>query len=224
MCDSKSTSLNWVYVMPKRNDSITLPTSGQRGPAEHERREQIISAADELFREFSYTKTSVADIAKALGISTAYVYRFFKSKQAIGEVVCAKTLEKLGESLMQIVDLNLPATRRLRQFMEASLRLSYELIVVQSEVNEVVVAAIEGNWCTISGLQSQVYTMIERIVDEGRRSGEFDKRTPLDEITNGIAELLMPYLTAHCLAHRSWEDLEKGMSSATSLALRSLAS
>lgn len=201
-----------------------MPTSGQRGPVEHDRREQIICTADKLFRESSYKKTTVADIAKALGISTAYVYRFFKSKQAIGEVVCAKTLRQMGESLLEIVESDLPATRRLRLFMETALRLSYELIVVESKVNEVVVAAIEGNWCTIAGLQSQVYSMIERVVDEGRRAGEFDKRTPLDEITNGIAEILMPYLTAHCLVHRSWDELEKGMNAAANLALRSLAS
>ena len=70
---------------------------GQRGPAEHERREQIIRAADEHFRHYGYAKTTVADLAKAIGVSAAYVYRFFESKQAIGEAVCAMTLARIDD-------------------------------------------------------------------------------------------------------------------------------
>ncbi len=62
----------------------TVP-SGQRGPAEHDRREQIIAAANEHFRHYGYNKTTVADLAKAIGLSTAYIYKFFESKRAIGE-------------------------------------------------------------------------------------------------------------------------------------------
>src|SRR5579859_2351343 len=70
----------------------SLPSAGVRGPVEHERREQIISAANEYFRHYGYEKTTVSDLAKAIGFSKAYVYKFFDSKQAIGEAICAKTL------------------------------------------------------------------------------------------------------------------------------------
>lgn len=41
--------------------------AGQRGPAEHERRDQILELANELFSAHGYRKTSVTDIAKAVG-------------------------------------------------------------------------------------------------------------------------------------------------------------
>ena len=47
--------------------------TGQRGPVEHERREQIIAAADEHFRHYGYQKTTVADLARAIGVSSAYL-------------------------------------------------------------------------------------------------------------------------------------------------------
>ncbi|MGB1202024.1 MAG: TetR family transcriptional regulator, partial [Alloalcanivorax venustensis] len=40
--------------------------AGQRGPVEHERRDQILELANELFSAHGYRKTSVTDIAKAV--------------------------------------------------------------------------------------------------------------------------------------------------------------
>lgn len=204
-------------------DTITLPTSGQRGPAEHERRAQIIDAADRLFREFGYRKSSVADISKAMGISTAYIYRFFTSKQAIGEAICASTLERIDEQLREIVLLEGSPTKRFRQFMHTALKLSYDLFVIEREVNDVVVAAVEGNWCTVGGHKEQLYSMLQRLVTEGRQAGEFEKKTPLDEVTDGLAEIVMLYTNGRCMSDRSWKDLEKGLNATTNLILRSLA-
>ena len=39
--------------------------------------------ADELFRQFGFLKTMVADIAAELGMSPANIYKFFSSKEAI---------------------------------------------------------------------------------------------------------------------------------------------
>ena len=41
-------------------DTVMLPTAGQRGPAEHDRRAQIVEAADAYFRHYGYNKTTVA--------------------------------------------------------------------------------------------------------------------------------------------------------------------
>ena len=54
---------------------------------EPDTRERILVAAERLFREIGYQKTTVADIAKVLRMSPANVYRFFDSKKAIHEGV-----------------------------------------------------------------------------------------------------------------------------------------
>ncbi|WP_145963865.1 helix-turn-helix domain-containing protein, partial [Bradyrhizobium algeriense] len=55
--------------------------------AEPDTRGRIVATAERLFRQIGYQKTTVADIAKALRMSPANVYRFFDSKKAINEVV-----------------------------------------------------------------------------------------------------------------------------------------
>jgi hypothetical protein len=96
-----------------KNRSPDSP-SGRRGPAEHERREQIVSAANEHFRRYGYNKTTVADLARAIGLSTAYIYKFFDSKQAIGEAACAESLGGIVAELKKIVGQKKAAAGRLR--------------------------------------------------------------------------------------------------------------
>src|SRR5260370_26554457 len=63
------------------------PGAGQRGTPDHNVREQIIAAANEHFAHYGYGKTTVSDLAKSIGFSKAYIYKFFESKQAIGEAI-----------------------------------------------------------------------------------------------------------------------------------------
>ncbi|EKA47362.1 TetR/AcrR family transcriptional regulator, partial [Pseudomonas aeruginosa] len=43
------------------------PKVAARGPVDHEVRDQIVAAATEHFRLYGYEKTTVSDLAKAIG-------------------------------------------------------------------------------------------------------------------------------------------------------------
>jgi AcrR family transcriptional regulator len=75
-----------------------------RGPADHEVRDQIVAAATEHFSRYGYEKTTVSDLAKAIGFSKAYIYKFFESKQAIGEMICAGCLGQIEAEVRAAVD------------------------------------------------------------------------------------------------------------------------
>src|SRR5260370_11087600 len=60
-----------------------------------EARERILDAAEALFRRIGYSKTTVADIAGALSMSRAHIYRFFPSKGAINDALCRRMLGEL---------------------------------------------------------------------------------------------------------------------------------
>ena len=53
---------------------------------------RILEAAERVFRQYGYAKTTVADIAKELGMSTANIYRFFGSKVEIHQALCSRML------------------------------------------------------------------------------------------------------------------------------------
>src|SRR3546814_14696501 len=74
------------------SETLTQNPAGQRGPSDHTIRDQIIEAAHDHFSHYGYGKTTVSDLAKHIGFSKAYIYKFFDSKQAIGEAICAGQL------------------------------------------------------------------------------------------------------------------------------------
>jgi len=68
---------------------------GQRGPIDHAIRDKLLSAAYDQFAHYGYDKASVSDLAQTAGWSTAYFYRFFESKQAIGEAISGQQFDAI---------------------------------------------------------------------------------------------------------------------------------
>src|SRR3982751_2018150 len=84
-------------------NEFTAIAPQSRGPADHAVREQIVEAAEQHFSRYGYEKTTVSELANAIGFSKAYIYKFFDSKQAIGEAICAKTLSALVAAVEKAV-------------------------------------------------------------------------------------------------------------------------
>ena len=71
-------------------------------PVETNVRERILVIAERLFREIGYQKTTVADIAKALQMSPANVYRFFDSKKSINAGVARRLMGEVEQASQAI--------------------------------------------------------------------------------------------------------------------------
>lgn len=194
----------------------------QRGPAEHERREQIINAAFDHFRHYGYAKTSVADLAKEIGVSSAYVYKFFESKQAIGEAVCSQRVGQIGFALRQIADSNESATLRLRTIFKTLMSKSLELFFEDRKLHDIAAAAAAQRWTSAQNHRAEVYSIIRQVIIDGRESGEFERKTPLDEVCLAITSAMTPFSHPLMLEQKTPEQLEERVVAITSLVLRSL--
>ena len=203
-------------------ENVTAP--GQRGPAEHERRQQILEAADAHFRRYGYNKTTVADLAKAIGVSAGYVYRFFESKQAIGEAVCTMTLARIDDELLAIAsDSKRPAATRLRGIYENLAKRGIELFFNERKLHDLVVVAVESRWSSVMRHKDVMLEAAQRVVDNGRASGEFERETPRDEICRAIFETLEPFAHPMLLELKEPAELEASVVAVSNLVLRSLA-
>jgi len=67
-------------------------------------KENIIDTAVQLFREKGFEKTSMQDIASALGISKGGIYHHFKSKKDIIETVRKNKANRVEESVRKWMD------------------------------------------------------------------------------------------------------------------------
>jgi AcrR family transcriptional regulator len=158
----------------------------QRGPAEHARRDQIVAAADDLFRRCGYEKTTVSDLAKAVGFSTSYVYKFFDSKQAIGETICGIWLSRIAADLHAATRRSAAASQVLGRLFQILSQHARDLSLHESKLQEMVLAAHREHWRCFEKHKSALRSVIMRVVEEGRRAGEFDRETPIEETCQSI--------------------------------------
>ncbi|PTB21773.1 TetR family transcriptional regulator [Trinickia symbiotica] len=173
--------------------AASYPVSG-RGPADHEVRDQIVAAATEHFSRYGYEKTTVSDLAKAIGFSKAYIYKFFESKQAIGEMICANCLHQIETDVRAAVEeAGLPPEklrRMFKVFTEASLRLFFR----DRKLYDIAASAATENWQAVQAYEARVQKLLQDVLQEGRQSGDFERKTPLDETAAAIYLVMRPYL------------------------------
>jgi len=203
--------------------AATDTPAGQRGPLEHERRDQIIREADEHFRRNGYSQTSVAELAKAIGVSSAYVYRFFDSKQAIGEAVCRAVLARMAAALWEIAQRPNSASQRIRLLVKALKNQGQEQYFKQRALHDIVSTALRDHWPSVLVHRYEILQVVRKVVGDGRQSGEFERKTPLDETCLAIFECLMPFAHPLLLELRTPEELDVSVVAVTNLVLRSLA-
>jgi len=201
---------------------MTNPQAGQRGPVEHERREQIIAAANDHFRHYGYNKTTVADLAKAIGLSTAYIYKFFDSKKAIGEAACGLCLGKIAFSVQSIAEEQRPASERLRRVFLELARRGSALFFQDRKMHDIVAAALTEKWQSCETHDATLLAVIRRIVQDGREAGEFERKTPVDEASRAILLTLEPIKNPLLLEQRL-DTLDADAAAIANLVLRSLA-
>lgn len=195
----------------------------RRGPVEHERRQQIIEAARIHFKSNGFQKTSVSELAQEIGVTNAYIYRFFESKQAIGEAVCAETLSKLGRQLLKIGASEQSAIAKLRQFFEATLENGYLLFIEERRMHDLVSNAVTQNWISVQNHRRLIRAILNDIVTQGRKSGEFERKTPIDEVVLALALIQLPFADPTYMQQKTLPELQIALQSILSLALRSLA-
>ena len=197
-------------------------STGQRGPAEHERREQIIAAAGEHFRHYGYNKTTVADLARSIGLSTAYIYKFFDSKRSIGEAACGLCLGDIARAVTAIGAERRPASERLRRVILELARRGSELFFKDRKMHDIVAAGLTEKWHCNASHDVALLAVLRSIVQEGRDTGEFERKTPLEEACRAILLTLEPIKNPTLLAQRL-DTLDADAAAIAALVLRSLA-
>lgn len=193
----------------------------QRLSAE-DQRERIISVAEEHFRRVGYAKTTVADIAAALGMSPANVYRFFASKSAINNAICTRLMVEVDEMMQELVARPISATEKLRAFFLELHRNNKDKLTHEHRIHDMVEVAMAENWPSIEAHCDSMVGFLVRIIEEGVRNGEFRAVEPVSfahTAFEAAAKVIHPTLIAHG-ANQDQEDQVSRISDLILAALR----
>jgi len=162
---------------------------------------RILVTAERLFREIGYQKTTVADIAKALKMSPANVYRFFDSKRAIHEAVACRLMGEVEQAATAIAARPGSPTVRLRELLMTVHFMNKERFVGDSKLHEMVTIAMEEDWKVCDAHLEFLGATVGQVIGEGMASGEFKAADPMTTalcVFSSMVRFFHPQIIAQC--------------------------
>ena len=181
----------------------------------------ILAVAWNLFRQLG-ARTTVADIADKSGMSSANVYRFFPSKQALSEAVCENLLGEMLKAAHRELSAAGTAAQRIAGMMLTMHRLMRDQMTDQARVHEIVQIAMDEIWPPIIDYLHKCAAMLAEAIAEGQAAGEFGPGDPKElgwQTLQACVIIHDPTMIAQCPAIRP----EARPEDAVDFALRALA-
>lgn len=202
--------------------ATTKPLPGHRGPADHAMRERVVASAHDLFRSQGFAATSVAEIAADLEVAPTYLYKFFQSKTAIGEAVCATVLATIDDAIWRVAHGPQRPTEKIRQLFRVLLKESVGMFFAERRLHDMVARSIEEGWSSIARHQQHIRDVIAHILDQGTAEGAFDPALNRAEATEALYWALIPFAHPRLLEQSIDSDLEARASVIARFCVRAL--
>ncbi|MFP4046632.1 MAG: TetR/AcrR family transcriptional regulator [Bacteroidales bacterium] len=137
-------------------------------------KEQIVAIAMNVFSKFGFKKTTLDDIATALGKGKSSIYYYFKSKEEIYKEVIKKEADLLRNEIFdKVINRDIDPKDKLRDYVLIRMRFLRELV----NFNE----ALRNDYMTHFAFVDKIrerydkeeHEVIEGILCEGRDKGVF---------------------------------------------------
>jgi AcrR family transcriptional regulator len=79
---------------------------------------EIMKVSLKLFAKKGFYNTTIADIAKEMGMSVGNMYNYFTSKESLAKELLIYTSKIFGEKLKEINDMNIPSKDKIKKIVE----------------------------------------------------------------------------------------------------------
>lgn len=166
-------------------------------------RERILAAAEEVIRRFGPDKATVVDVARALGVSHAAVYRHVATKAELRDLVVARWVDATMPSLRAIAESSGPAPKRLRKLLDALIAVKRRRAADDPELFTAFRTLAAGAESVTTAHVDELVSLMASVVRAGVKEGTFRK---VDAVATGRA-LLLATLRFHHPAHASeWKQ------------------
>ena len=167
----------------------------------HERRAEILAAAERIFVEHGYEGATIRKIADEVGLSSTALYMHFPDKGAILQEISRQAFEALRAANERAMAQSGPAEDRLRRMMRAYVEFgfsnpnAYRLVYMTRPAE-----LREGPQSTARELGTELFRSFERVVEELEAAGRLrvDARTAAQALWaggHGVVSLMIskPY-------------------------------
>lgn len=166
-------------------------------------RERILASAEEVIRRFGPAKATVVDVARALGVSHAAVYRHVASKAELRDLVVGRWIDQTMPPLRKAAESGGSAPRRLRRFVKALVASKRAKVAADPELFAAYRTLAADAESVVSAHVDELVQLTAAIVSAGVNEGTF---RPVDPMATARAILAATSRFHHPAHAAEWVD------------------
>lgn len=133
----------------------------------------VLENAKRQVRRFGEGKTNVVDIARAMGVSHAALYRFYPSKSAIMDAIVQEAMDDEARLAAAHVDTDGPAAEKLTAMLLDLHRRKRERFEGDQEIHNLYRRIVVERPDMIATYADRITALIARLIEKAVQSGEW---------------------------------------------------
>jgi AcrR family transcriptional regulator len=166
-------------------------------------RDRILSTAEEVIRRFGPDKATVVDVARALGVSHAAVYRHVATKAELRELVVGRWVEATMAALRAIAAQRGPAPARLRRLLETLIAVKRRRAADDPDLFAAYRTLAADAKSIVAAHLDELVGLAAKIIRRGVEEGTF---LPVDPVATAWAILAATSKFHHPAHAAEWAD------------------
>jgi AcrR family transcriptional regulator len=166
-------------------------------------RERILATAEDVVRRFGPAKATVVDVARALGVSHAAVYRHVATKAELRDLVVGQWVEATMPPLRAIANRPGSAPQRLRRLIDALIDVKRRRADDDPELFAAYRTLAADAQSVVAAHVDELVQLAAMVIRSGVREGAF--RT-VDPVATGRAVLFATSRFHHPVHAAEWGD------------------
>jgi AcrR family transcriptional regulator len=166
-------------------------------------RDRILATAEDVIRRFGPAKATVVDVARALGVSHAAVYRHVATKAELRDLVVARWVEATMAPLRAVVAKPGPAPQRLRRLVDTLIAIKRRRAADDPELFSAYRTLAADAKSIVAAHIDEMVALAATVIRSGVKEGTF--RT-VDPVSAGRAVLIATSRFHHPAHAAEWSD------------------
>ena len=145
------------------------------------RKNELVDAAEELFKEKGYSRTSIADIVNKVGVAHGLFYYYFDSKEDIIDAIVQRMVDEFVVSINEIIDdEGLNAKEKFKRLFFSTFNRKKEKIYFFDYYNQEENRLMYSKYMTT--ISDRVVPLITEIIEQGIEEGVFKTKYPREAV------------------------------------------
>lgn len=153
----------------------------------------VLEAATAQVRRFGEGKTNMVDIARALGVSHAALYRFYPSKRAVMDAIVLQGMGDERELAAAYLDADGPAAERLKGMARELHRRKRERFAGDREIHELHRRILVERPDMIAAYAEAITALVARLIGQAVARGEW-RVSDIDVAAGVVRDALTVYV------------------------------